>query len=129
MESVAEVTEKYEQILQKKDHLLEIKNALIEKLEAELRLLRIKIYRSKSEKQLDSPQQNLFRQDLFNELEQLADEPNSTDEQTDDTTEVKAHKRKARKSQALSPELPRVEVLHDLPEHEKRCQCGLPKKR
>jgi transposase len=37
---------------------------------------------------------------------------------------IEAHTRKKRGRKALPPELPRVEVVHDIPEEEKQCACG-----
>ena len=89
----------------------------IESLEAQLRLYKRARYQSSSEKHPD--QTDLFEGSAFNEIEQLADEPQESSE-----IDIPAHKRQPRKPRQLSPELPRVEVVHDLAEHEKQCSCG-----
>ena len=44
--------------------------------------------------------------------------------QTDEAIAVKGHARKKRGRKPLPEDLPRVEVVHDLPEEEKQCECG-----
>ena len=39
-------------------------------------------------------------------------------------TEVAAHRRQGRKRKPLSAKLARVEVIHDLTDEEKQCDCG-----
>ena len=61
--------------------------------------------------------------EFFNEAELVAQtEP---EDATDDFITVPSHRRKARKSRQLPPELARVEVIHDLAEADKQCGCGL----
>ena len=88
----------------------------VEKLEAQLRLFRKQQFKTRSEKH--EGQSDLFAE-LFNEIELLDDHSDK-----ESTVTVSEHARKARKPRTLSSELPRVEVIHDLPEHEKVCQCG-----
>lgn len=100
-------------------------DARAQKLEArddELRILReyirlLKHYRfgRKSEKRSD---EQLF---FFDEAEAAgAPEAEAAD---DDTVSVPAHTRRKRGRKPLPAWIPRVEVLHDLPESEKRCQA------
>ncbi len=42
----------------------------------------------------------------------------------DDTVEIKGHARKKRGRIPLPADLPRVEIVHDISEEEKRCACG-----
>ena len=59
---------------------------------------------------------------LFNEAELLAELNPETES---DSTEVKGHRRQKHKSShALPAHLPRVDVVHDLDEHLKQCDCG-----
>ena len=89
----------------------------ISALEAQLRLLQKHRFLSRSEKFPEHP--DLFKE-AFNEIESLNDEPDA-----EEALDIPAHKRsKKRKDRALSPDLPRVDVVHDLPEHEKKCDCG-----
>ncbi len=64
------------------------------------------------------------QQDLFNEAEVLAEEIPL--EETDDTLSAPGGAASARKRgrQALPPELPRVEVIHELPEEQRHCPEG-----
>ncbi len=64
------------------------------------------------------------QQDLFNEAEVLAEE--IPVEETDDTLSAPGGAASARKRgrQALPPELPRVEVIHELPEEQRHCPEG-----
>ena len=44
--------------------------------------------------------------------------------QPDESIAIKGHARKKRGRKPLPEDLPRVEVVHDLPEEEKQCACG-----
>jgi len=44
--------------------------------------------------------------------------------QPDESIAIKGHTRKKRGRKPLPEDLPRIEVLHDLPEEEKQCACG-----
>jgi transposase len=44
--------------------------------------------------------------------------------QPDESITIKGHARKKRGRKPLPEDLPRVEVVHDLPEEEKQCACG-----
>ena len=56
---------------------------------------------------------------LFNEAEVEAD--NAAEEDVPDAIDVPAHTRKVAKRKPLSKDLARVDVIHDLPEDDKRC--------
>jgi len=60
---------------------------------------------------------------LFNEAEAIIDrEGGDDDEESDtDTIVVPAHRRKRGGRKPLPPELPRIEIVHDLPESERLC--------
>ena len=88
-------------------------------LKEQVAFLRDKLFGTKSEKYpLDlNPPQLL----LFDEPGDIAsDQATSPDEEI----EVPAHKRKKPGRKPLPRELPRVEVIHDLKEEEKICECG-----
>ncbi len=55
---------------------------------------------------------------LFNEAEELVIEEESENSKT---TTVKSHERKLRPRVSIPAELPREEVIHDLPDSEKVC--------
>ena len=44
--------------------------------------------------------------------------------QPDEDIAIKGHTRKKRGRKPLPEDLPRVEIVHDLPEEEKPCACG-----
>jgi transposase len=88
----------------------------IKLLEEENRWLKAQLFGRSSEKTPPteaSPDQRW----LFNEAEALAHAAQSAPERI----LIPAHERKKRGRKRLSPELPRVEVLHDLADHEKVC--------
>lgn len=89
---------------QKNDHLQEM-----------VRLLQNEIFGRKSEvRSFDSPNQlQLFTP---------AAEPEPTE--VDASIEIKGHTRKKRGRRPLPADLPRIEVVHDIDEEQKRCACG-----
>ena len=87
------------------------KDQRIKLLEEMLRLQRHKQYGASSEKDTGGQGQ------LFNEAE---DESLDVDHDTADIT-VPAHTRKKKKRVSIPPELPREEIVHDLPDTEKVC--------
>ena len=113
----AEITEENIQLQQK-----------IENLQHELRLYKIKRYQSQSEKHKDGDPLplDLFPEELQKILVELNIESEAESVDVDTTTaEIAAPKRKPRKSRILSADLPRKDVIHDLPEADKICtHCG-----
>jgi transposase len=85
-------------------------------LEEELRLLRNKIFGRRSE-QLSAEELKLAG--LFNETEL----PPPTAQQSGASVEVAAHRRAKPGRKPLPADLPREEVVHDIPEEEKTCSC------
>ncbi|MBS3809797.1 MAG: IS66 family transposase [Desulfobacterales bacterium] len=83
----------------------------------EIRLLRQKRFGTQSDKDESSGQQPLF--DMPEPVE--VDEEASSEEEE---VEVPAHTRKKKGRKPIPDDLPRVEVVHDLPEEEKVCSCG-----
>ncbi len=93
--------------------------AQIVQLEQRLRLLNLIIYGPKSEKKPRTGQEQQLS--LFDEAEQ------AVQEQTPQTFEeacAPAHTRGKRGRRPIPADLPRVEIVHDLPESEKVCPCG-----
>jgi len=82
----------------------------------ELSLLRMKLFGRRSEK---LSEQELLQSLLFDEaelnLKELAPEP---------SIEVPAHTRRKPRREKLPEELPRIEVVHDIPEEQKTCGCN-----
>lgn len=83
----------------------------------EFRLNKSRLFSSSSEK-------NILQSDLFDEAGvELSDE---IKEQLDDAIEIKSHTRKKHPiRRALPQDLPREIVLHDIPDSEKICECGI----
>ncbi|HBO7940872.1 MULTISPECIES: IS66 family transposase [Pseudomonas] len=87
-------------------------------LQEENTLLRQRLFGRKSEQSVDPQSPQLA---MFNEAESLAVEaPAEADEEV--VAPEPAKKRGKRKP--LPAELPRVEIIHELPEHELTCDCG-----
>ncbi len=88
-------------------------------LEEELTLLRTKIFGRRSERFTDEEQK---QSSLFDEAECTA-EASPTAEQPEASIEVAAHRRRKPGRKPLPASLPREEVVHDIPEEEKKCSC------
>ena len=97
--------------------------ALILQLQEQVALLRHKLFSPKSERSpedADSPQLA-----MFNEAEELVEAPAAeADEAEAETEEIVAPVKRRGKRKPLPANLPRVEVIHELPEHELTCECG-----
>lgn len=95
----------------------------VAQLQEQVALLRHKLFSPKSERspeEADSPQLA-----MFNEAEELVDQPAPA--VTGDEAEIEkvvAPATRRGKRKPLPAELPRVEVIHELPEHELTCACG-----
>ncbi|HWV13872.1 MAG TPA: IS66 family transposase [Cellvibrio sp.] len=105
-----------EQSLQVKEKSLQAKEKRIRILEEYILSLQQKHFGSSSEKQ-DVVQTEL----MFAEAEALADDdaPAQAEAFVDDTIVVAEHKRKKRVS--IPQELPRVDIVHDVPDEQKIC--------
>ena len=119
-ESLRQLKQAHEQLQVEHRHTLERKMLL----EEEVRFLKDHIYGRSSEKlpgQGVSPDQKI----LFNEAEVLAAIEAAEAAETQRTTTVTAHERQKRPHsggrEAIPAHLPRVEILHDLPQQEKWC--------
>ena len=85
-------------------------------LKEQIKLLRDRIFGRKSEQTVEPNTPQLA---LFNEPES---EPMLAVEDADEEVVAPAPRRGKRKP--LSADLPRIEVIHELPEHELTCACG-----
>ena len=85
-------------------------------LEEEVALLRKLRFAHKSEKWTTEDKIQAF---LFDEAEEVSESPTTVR-----TTVVKSHRRKKAGRKALDPKLPRVELIHELSDKEKVCDCG-----
>ncbi len=85
-------------------------------LEEENALLRQRLFGRKSEQTADPATPQLA---LFNEVESVVE---AIDENAEEEVVAPAKRRGKRKP--LPADLPRIEVIHELPEHELTCVCG-----
>ncbi len=85
-------------------------------LEEENALLRQRLFGRKSEQTADPATPQLA---LFNEAESVVE---AIDENAEEEVVAPAKRRGKRKP--LPADLPRIEVIHELPEHELTCACG-----
>jgi transposase len=93
----------------------------IQRLEGQLALLRKMVFGSKSEKLKPAEDQ---QGRLFNEAEVYARSASAQQEELPDLAPVKSHNRKKAGRKPIPDNLPREEVLHDLSDAEKICECG-----
>lgn len=89
----------------------------IDYLEQMVRLLQKEIFGRKSERHIlpDYTQRQLF---------DLIETPEAGPRICEDKIVIPEHARKKRGRKPLPADLPRVDVIHDLPEAEKHCDCG-----
>lgn len=87
-------------------------------LEEQIHLLMAKIYGKKSEKL--TAEEIRDQLSLFNEGEAVLAEESVTAEEII----IPSHNRNKRGRKPIPEDLPRIEVIHDIPEEEKICQCG-----
>lgn len=92
-------------------------NQEIDYLKERVDLLIAQLYGKKSEKHPSIP-----HPDQLSYLDEPAGEPSL--EASLDTVVVPAHTRKRSGRKPLPEALPRVEIIHDVPEEEKQCACG-----
>lgn len=95
------------------------KDQEIERLNEENRLLRQALFAPKSEKCQDddsSPQLSLF--------DMPENPPDNHEEPEEEEVIIKEHSRKKKGRKPIPDHLPRVEIIHDIPEQEKTCACG-----
>jgi len=108
-------------VLSSAQKLAQDKDEQIERLREQNALLIQRLFGRKSEQSVDPDSPQLV---MFNEAEQLAEGPALASEETDESEEVVAPVKRRGKRKPLPAELPRVEVIHELPEHELTCECG-----
>jgi transposase len=104
------------QTTQEQQEKIQRQSSVIEQLVEQIKLGRHKQFGPSSEQWRDQMW-------LFNEAEAIADaEPCGEEAEADTgTIEVPAHRRKRGGRKVLPPELPRIEVIHELPMSERTC--------
>ncbi len=108
-------------LIAKRDVIIADKDEYISQLEEQVRLLKALHYQAQSEKAKSSQGEDQYY--LFDEAELLALQ-SEIDEECFGEAEVAAHVRKKKGRRPISPEYPRVDVVHDILEEEKNCSCG-----
>lgn len=112
VESLQALVFSLRQANQEQQQKIERQGTFIDQLIEQIKLARHKQFGVSSEKWVDQMW-------LFNEAETIADsEPGEAEP---DTIEVPAHRRKRGGRKALPPELPRIDIVHELPESERIC--------
>ncbi len=110
-------------VLQEKEDALAHAKAYAERLEEMVRLLRHRQFGRASEKVKGEGHPRQLG--IFNEAEALWGQPSAASTSEESTIEVRAHRRGGKPRRvALPPDLPREDVVIDLPEGEKRCHEG-----
>lgn len=108
------------EVLSSAQKLAKDKDGQIEQLREQIALLTQRLFGRKSEQSADPDSPQL---DIFNEAESLTEAaPETAAEEVEE--EVVAPTQRRGKRKPLPAELPRVEVIHELPEHELTCACG-----
>ena len=103
-----------------KDKEITAKDGQIERLREQNALLIQRLFGRKSEQSSDPDSPQLV---MFNEAESLAEAaPKAPADEVEEEAVAPTKRRGKRKP--LPAELPRVEVVHELPEHELTCECG-----
>lgn len=92
-------------------------------LREEVALLKQKLFGKKSERQVMEDEEDPVPQSLF-PIEEGSRDAEDSPKKDDDTVTIGEHKRKKAGRKPLPGDLPRVEVVHDIPESEKQCGCG-----
>jgi transposase len=101
--------------------MLLLAHGKVAQLQEQVALLRHKLFSPKSERSpedADSPQLA-----MFNEAEELLEESTAGSSEAE-AEEVVAPVNRRGKRKPLPANLPRVDVIHELPEHERTCTCG-----
>ncbi len=102
--------------------ILADRDEYISELQEQVRWLKAVIHAASSERRA-KPTANERQYSLFDEAEAVATEFLKVD---DSSVSVPSHTRRKRGRRPIPPALPRVEVVHDLPEEDKTCPCGSP---
>lgn len=120
-QKIEEEANQYREEVTRKDECLARANAEIERLEDMVKLLKHRQFGRKSEVVKEDERQ--LPLGIFNEAEDLGSK--SSDDESPAVIEVKGYRRRGKPKRVALPEnLPREEVVVDLPEEEKHCPEG-----
>ena len=115
----SELRELQDTLQKERNERIEQQNKALEYFE-ELQLMRRRLFGRSAERLSEHERKQLW---LFNEAEMIVTAEQKKEEQLQ-RVPVRAHTRVKRGRKPLPTDLPRVEVLHDLPEEDKTCGCG-----
>lgn len=101
--------------LSEKDNEITRRDSQLAALKEEIQRLLLKRFGNSSEKI------SIDQLGLFNEAEELVNEVEAEADVVTETTTIKSHQRKTRPRVSIPTELPREEIVHDIPEEEKVC--------
>ena len=117
----------HESTIQRHLDRLETKQTYIERLEEQLRRMQQHRFGKRSEKDLNQGELHWFNEAELLAAMQAAQAPVCGADENDaqgEFCEVAGHQRKKQRSHGLPADLPRTDVIHDLSEEEKVCDCG-----
>ncbi|MBT8489538.1 MAG: IS66 family transposase, partial [Deltaproteobacteria bacterium] len=117
VEKLPNSMDELKEIIDTKTNTINFYQTRIGALEEQVRNLRAKLFGRKSEKQIPKDDQQL---QLFDELEEIIEDQSLAEEKI----VIPAHTRKKTGRKPLPSDLPRIEVVHDLKDEEKICDCG-----
>ena len=112
------IIQSLQETLLKNQKQLQNKDILIACLNDTIALMKHEKFASRSEKYID----NSLQGRLFNEAE--SSEKTADIEEAEQEILIPSHTRKKTGRKPLPRDLPREQITHDLPEHEKTCGCG-----
>ncbi len=107
-------------LLAKQDVLISESQSLIERLQEQVRLLKAMQF-AKSSEQQKKPAKDEDQYCLFDEAEFAASDDKPAEPEQ---IEVPSHTRAKRGRKPIPADIPRVDIVHDIPEEEKTCPCG-----
>jgi transposase len=114
-----ELHELQDNLQKERNERIEHQNKALEYFE-ELQLMRRRLFGRSAERLSEEERKQLW---LFNEAELIASSEQKAEKEAE-RVPVRAHTRLKRGRKPLPEDLPRVEVLHDIPEEDKICGCG-----
>jgi transposase len=115
----SELRQLQENLQKERNERIEQQNKALEYFE-ELQLMRRRLFGRSAERLSEHERKQLW---LFNEAELIVASEKKAEEEVQ-RVPVRAHTRVKRGRKPLPADLPRVEVLHDIPEEDKTCGCG-----
>jgi len=114
-----ELHELQDNLQKERNERIEQQNKALEYFE-ELQLMRRRLFGRSAERLSEEERKQLW---LFNEAELIVSSVEKVETEVE-RVPVRAHTRVKRGRKPLPEDLPRVEVLHDIPEEDKICGCG-----